>query len=61
MPSIRKTKKRLKRELAETQKAFAECDCVFLADAIRKDMERIKLNLEKLKYIRKGWRKIELL
>lgn len=61
MPSIRKTKKRLKRELAEAQKAFAECDCVFLADAIRKDIERIKGELYGLKVVkfisRRGKRK----
>lgn len=54
MPSIRKTKKRLKRKIAELNQDFNACDCktlhgFFLADAIYRHIALLEEKLKQLK------------
>ena len=54
MPSIRKTKKRLKREIAELISDFCKCDIktlkgFYLADAIDRQIIQLTQELQQLK------------
>lgn len=54
MPNIRKTKKRLKREIVELNQRFNACDCktlqgFFLADAIYQETTLLNQELQQLK------------
>ena len=61
MPNIRKTKKRLKRKMAELNQDLNACKCktiqgAYLADAINQHIQLLKQKLQQLKK-KKTWKK----